>query len=66
MSKREVSFEFSEEKTNWPRMFFLTQQSAPGSRIELTLADGRKLELDLARCRRLVLSRARICVPGHD
>lgn len=43
---RETTLDFTGTKLNWPRFFFVIQQLAPGSKIELTLEGDRKIELE--------------------
>lgn len=44
--ERETTLDFSEDQLNWPRLFFLTQRLAPGSKIVLVLDGGREVELE--------------------
>ncbi len=45
-NERETTLDFTGDNLNLPGLFFLTQQLAPGSKIELVLEGGRKVELE--------------------
>lgn len=45
IKQREVEVDLS-DKPNWPTLMFMLQDTLPGTRIELMLADGRQVELE--------------------